>query len=264
MPSAKPRSTRKPTRLDLLREMDGVADERKARNLAWFFKTGPGEYGEGDQFIGLTVPISRKIALRHTHLPLTEISKLLASPIHEHRFVAFEILVAQYERADETGRQQIFDYYLHNTHRANNWDLVDTSCRYIVGRHLVTRPKPHLLLDELASSPMLWERRIAIVSTFAFLANGETKETFRIARKLLNDKEPLIHKAVGWLLREAGKVSRAELVKFLEKHAAKMPRTTLRYAIERFPAEERKQWLSRTRTRPNAELQSLRPLAPEA
>jgi 3-methyladenine DNA glycosylase AlkD len=243
--TGKTTATRQATRLDLQREMEAVADERKARNLAWFFKTGPGEYGEGDQFLGLTVPVSRKIGLRYIHLPLTDISKLLASPIHEHRFVALEILVAQYERADETRRQEIFDFYLQNTHRANNWDLVDTSCRYIVGEHLVARSNllRQALLDQLASSPMLWERRIAIVSTFAFLANGETKETFRIARKLLYDKEPLIHKAVGWLLREAGKVSRPELVRFLEKHAARMPRTTLRYAIERFPPAERKQWL---------------------
>ncbi len=235
-------AVRKATRLDLLRELESVADERKARNLAWFFKTGPGEYGEGDVFLGITVPVSRKIALRYTHLPLAEVAKLLASPIHEHRFVAFEILVAQYEKADEEQRQRIFDFYLQNTHHANNWDLVDTSCRYIVGRHLATRPRG--LLDELASSPMLWERRIAIVSTFAFLTQGETKDTFRIARKLLGDKEPLIHKAVGWLLREAGKVSRPELVRFLEKYAAKMPRTTLRYAIERFSPEERKEWLA--------------------
>ncbi len=230
------------TRLDLLREMEAVADERRARNLAWFFKTGPGEYGEGDIFLGITVPMIRKIALRYTHLPLTDIAKLLASPIHEHRFAALEILVAQYELAEEENRQRIFNFYLQNTHRANNWDLVNTSCRYIVGRHLVTRQRG--LLDDLASSAMLWERRIAIVSTFAFLAHGETKDTFRIARKLLIDKEPLIRKAVGWLLREAGKVSRLELVRFLEKYAGKMPRTTLRYAIERFSPEERKVWLA--------------------
>ncbi len=211
MASTKKIALKKPTRHDLLRELDSVADERKAQNLAWFFKTGPGEYGEGDIFLGITVPVNRKIALRHTHLPLTEIARLLASPIHEHRFVAFEILVAQYDKGNEEQRQRIFDFYLQNTHRANNWDLVDTSCRYIVGEHLVTRPRPYRseLLDKLTLSPMLWERRIAIVSTFAFLARGETKETFRIGRKLLSDKEPLIHKAVGWLLREAGKVSRA-------------------------------------------------------
>ncbi len=251
MPSRKTSpAIRQPTRLDLLREMEAVADERKARNLAWFFKTGPGEYGEGDQFIGLTVPVSRKIALRYTHLAPTDISRLLASPIHEHRFVALEILVAQYERSDQTRRHQIFDFYLQNTCRANNWDLVDTSCRYIVGKHLTACSRAHrdALLDKLASSPMLWERRIAIVSTFAFLADGETRETFRIARKLLNDKEPLIHKAVGWLLREAGKVSRPELIKFLEKYAARMPRTTLRYAIERLSPTERKQWLAKRRS----------------
>jgi 3-methyladenine DNA glycosylase AlkD len=249
MADTKKTAVKKSTRHDLLRELESVADERKARNLAWFFKTGPGEYGEADVFLGITVPVNRKIALRYTQLPLSEIARLLASPVHEHRFAAFEILVAQYERGDEQRRQEIFDFYLQNTHRANNWDLVDTSCRYIVGRHLVKRSR--VLLDELASSPMLWERRIAIVSTFAFLAHGETKDTFRIARKLLNDKEPLIHKAVGWLLREAGKVSRPELERFLEKYAAKMPRTTLRYAIERFDLEERRVWLQfRGRGRP--------------
>jgi 3-methyladenine DNA glycosylase AlkD len=246
MAVAKKIAVKRATRHDLLRELDSMADERKACNLAWFFKTGPGEYGEGDIFLGITVPVSRKIALRHIHLSLTEIARLLASPIHEHRFVAFEILVAQYAKGDEEQRQRIFDFYLQNTHRANNWDLVDTSCRYIVGRHLVARPRPYRsgLLGKLASSPMLWERRIAIVSTFAFLAQGETRDTFRIARKLLKDKEPLIHKAVGWLLREAGKVSRPELVRFLEKYASKMPRTMLRYAIERFSPEERKIWLA--------------------
>jgi 3-methyladenine DNA glycosylase AlkD len=249
MAVAKKIAVKKATRLDLLREMEAVADERKAKNLAWFFKTGPGEYGEGDIFLGITVPVTRKISLRYIHLPLKEITKLLASPIHEHRFAAWEIVVAQYARGDAGLRQKIFDFYLQHTHRANNWDLVDTSCRYIVGEHLLSRPGgiSRRLLDELASSPMLWERRIAIVSTFAFLAHGETKDTFRIARKLLGDKEPLIHKAVGWLLREAGKVSRPELERFLEKHAAKMPRTTLRYAIERFSPAERKSWLRTVR-----------------
>jgi 3-methyladenine DNA glycosylase AlkD len=229
------------TRLDLLREMEAVADERRARNHAWFFKTGPGEYGEGDIFLGVGVPMSRKIALRYTHLPLTDIAKLLASPIHEHRFAALEILVAQYERSEEGCRQEIFDFYLRNTHRTNNWDLVDTSAPYIVGEHLLTRPRG--ILDDLAVSPMLWERRIAMVATLGLVRHRELRDTFRIARKLLNDKEPLIHKAVGWILREAGKVSRPELVRFLEKNSAKMPRTTLRYAIERFSPEERQRWL---------------------
>jgi 3-methyladenine DNA glycosylase AlkD len=230
-------------RTDLLRDLEAVADERKAANLAWFFKTGKGEYGEGDVFLGITVPMSRKIALKYCHLPLADIAKLLASPIHEHRFAALEIIVAQYERGEEDQRQQIFDFYLQQTHRANNWDLVDTSAPYIVGRHLLTRPRG--ILDKLASSPMLWERRIAMVATLGLVRHGELKDTFRIARKLLSDKEPLIHKAVGWILREAGKVSRPELEHFLEKYSAKMPRTTLRYAIERFSPEERKGWLQR-------------------
>ena len=232
---------KKSSRLDLLRELKFVADERKARNLAWFFKTGPGEYGEGDVFLGIAVPLARKIALRHSHLPLPELAKVLASPIHEHRFAALEILVVQYERGDEQRRRDIFDFYLQNTHRANNWDLVDTSAPYIVGEHLLARPRG--ILDQLAASPMIWERRIAMVATLGLVRHGELKDTFRIARKLLGDKEPLIHKAVGWILREAGKVSRPELVRFLERYSAKMPRTTLRYAIERFSAEERKVWL---------------------
>jgi len=233
---------RKGSRLDLLRDLEEAADQRKAANLAWFFKTGKGEYGEGDIFLGITVPKSRKIALRYTHLPLADIAKLLASPIHEHRFAALEILVVQYERGEEERRQEIFDFYVQNTHRTNNWDLVDTSAPYIVGEHL--RGRPRAILEKLAASPLLWERRIAIVATLGLIRHGELKDTFRIARKLLGDKEPLIHKAVGWLLREAGKVSRAELVAFLERHAEKMPRTTLRYAIERFSPEERKLWLT--------------------
>jgi 3-methyladenine DNA glycosylase AlkD len=234
------------TRRDLLREMEAAADERKAANLAWFFKTGKGEYGEGDLFLGITVPASRKIALRYCHLPLADLTKLLASRMHEHRFAALEILVAQYEKGDELHRQEIFDFYLGQTGRVNNWDLVDTSAPYIVGEHLLTRPRG--VLDELAMSESLWERRIAMVSTLGLVRHGELKETFRIARKLIGDKEPLIHKAVGWILREAGKVSRAELERFLEKHAAKMPRTALRYAIERFSAEERKRWLAAGRS----------------
>ena len=246
MPVAKKSAPKKRTRLELLRDLESVADERTAQDLAWFFKTGPGEYGEGDIFLGIAVPTSRKIALRYTHLSLTDIVKLLASPIHEHRFAALEILVAQFEWSEEGHRQEIFDFYLQNTHRTNNWDLVDTSAPYIVGEHLLTRPRG--ILDDLAVSQMLWERRIAVVATLGLVRHGELKDTFRIARKLLSEKEPLIHKAVGWLLREAGKVSRPELVRFLEKYARKMPRTTLRYAIERFSPEERKRWLSGTLT----------------
>ncbi len=228
----------KPSRRNLARDLAQAADPQRAANLAWFFKTGKGQYGEGDRFLGIPVPIQRKIALRYANLPLTDIARLLASALHEHRFAALEILVAQYERATDEARDEIFAFYLQQAHRVNNWDLVDTSAPYIVGEHLKTRSRS--LLDELASSENLWERRIAIVSTLAFLKHGEIEDTFRIAGKLLSDKHDLIHKAVGWALRETGKVSRPALVAFLRKHYRKIPRTALRYAIEHFPPERRK------------------------
>jgi 3-methyladenine DNA glycosylase AlkD len=230
------------TRKHVERALAEVADPQRARNLAWFFKTGKGQYGEGDRFLGITVPLQRKVALRHAALPLQEIARLLHSAFHEHRFTALEILVAQYRKADETRRERIFRFYLRNARRANNWDLVDTSAPYIVGAHLITRPRK--LLDRLAVSPNLWERRIAIVSTHALIRHGEVKDTFRIAEKLLSDQHDLIHKAVGWMLREAGKVSQPALLAFLRRHYKNIPRTTLRYAIERFSAVQRKRILA--------------------
>jgi 3-methyladenine DNA glycosylase AlkD len=223
---------------DLKEELRASADPERARNLAWFFKTGKGQYGHGDRFIGITVPTMRRIAHRYIHLPLADIAKLLASPIHEHRFVALEILVAQYER----GESSIFGFYLKNTRFVNNWDLVDTSAPYIVGQHLLTRPRK--ILYRLAKSRNLWERRIAIVSTQTFIRAGEIEDTFAIATLLLADEHDLIHKAVGWMLREAGKQSPPALLKFLKENYAALPRTTLRYAIERLPAARRKRILS--------------------
>jgi 3-methyladenine DNA glycosylase AlkD len=230
------------TRRQLERELAAVADPKRAANVAWFFKTGKGEYGEGDRFLGISVPEQRRIALRFRTLSFEDISILLGSRIHEHRFAALEILVAQYERAGESLRGEIVEFYLRHTSRINNWDLVDTSAPYIVGEHLRTRPRD--LLDRLAASESLWERRIAIVSTLALVKGGDIADTFRIAAKLLQDKHDLIHKAVGWALRETGRVSRADLVKFLSRHYERLPRTTLRYAIEHFPVEERKLMLS--------------------
>ena len=224
------------------RDLAAVADRKRAKDLAWFFKTGKGEYGEGDRFIGITVPAQRKIALRHVELSFDDVSGLLKSPIHEHRFTALEILVAKYGRADEAHRSRIFAFYLRHAGRANNWDLVDTSAPYIVGAHLKQRPRE--LLDRLATSPNLWKRRIAIVATLALIRDGEIEDTFRIAAKLLRDRHDLIHKAVGWALREAGKVSRSALLSFLRTHYSSVPRTTLRYAIERFPPMERKRILA--------------------
>jgi len=224
---------------DLKRELAAAADPERARNLAWFFKTGKGQYGHGDRFIGLTVPTVRRIAHRYVSLPLTDVETLLASPIHEHRFAALEILVAQHERERS---KAIFDFYLTHTKFVNNWDLVDTSAPYIVGQHLLTRPRK--ILYRLAKSRNLWERRIAIVSTFAFIKAGEIEDTFAIAKLLLKDDHDLIHKSVGWALREAGKQSTSALLKFLKRNYSALPRTTLRYAIERFPRAQRKRMLA--------------------
>jgi 3-methyladenine DNA glycosylase AlkD len=224
---------------DLRKELSAAADPERARSSAWFFKTAKGQYGHGDRFIGLTAPVMRRIAHRYTHLPLADVAKLLASPIHEHRSVALEILVAQYERDNS---KAIFDFYLKHTKFVNNWDLVDGSAPYIVGQHLLTRPRK--ILYRLAKSRSLWERRIAIVSTLTLIRKSEIGETFAIAKLLLADDHDLIHKAVGWMLREAGKQSAPALLRFLKENYSALPRTTLRYAIERFPAPQRKRLLA--------------------
>jgi 3-methyladenine DNA glycosylase AlkD len=231
------------SREQLKRDLASVADSERARSSAWFFKTGKGEYAEGDRFLGIPVPLQRKIALRYRTLSLRDLAHLLASPIHEHRFAALEILVAQYEAGSEAQREKIFDFFLRHSARVNNWDLVDTSAPYIVGEHLRTRPRD--VLYKLAESALVWERRIAIVSTLTFIRHGETEDTFRIAETLLPDKHDLIRKASGWALREAGKVSRPALLSFIERHYGRISRTTLRYAIEHFPPEQRKQILTR-------------------
>jgi 3-methyladenine DNA glycosylase AlkD len=229
-------------RLQLERELAAAENPVCAHHSAGFFKCGAGQYGEGDVFLGLAVPVQRKIALKYPDLPLAELARLLRSKIHEYRFAALEILVRQYESGDDAQRDIIFDFYLRNISGVNNWDLVDTSAPYIVGAHLKKRSRA--LLPRLAKSENLWERRIAIVATFGFLRTGETATTFKIARLLLSDKHDLIHKAVGWALREAGKKARPELLQFLERNYAKLPRVTLRYAIERFTPAERKHILA--------------------
>lgn len=241
-PSSGDREARgKASRRKLERELASLANPERAATSVWFFKTGKGQYGEGDRFLGIAVPLLRKTALRYRSLSLDDLARLLISPIHEYRLAALEILVAQYEAGDDGQRERIFEWYLAHASRVNNWDLVDASAPYIVGEHLRTRPRE--LLDKLSASEILWERRIAIVATFSLIRQGEIADTFRIAKKLLSDKHELIHKAVGWALREAGKVSRSALLSFLEQHYESIPRTTLRYAIERFPASERKEIL---------------------
>lgn len=230
------------SRTELERALKAAADPRRAAAVAKYFKTRKGEYGEGDRFVGIRVPDLRKIARQYIGVGFNDLKRLLDSPIHEFRLAALEILVAQYERANETQRTKIVDFYLSNTARMNNWDLVDAAAPYILGEHLKTRSRR--LLSDLARSENLWERRIAIVATLALIRAGEVHQTYRIARMLLADEHDLIHKAVGWALRESEKISRKALLAFLRQHYDRIPRTALRYAIERFPAERRKKLLA--------------------
>lgn len=233
----------------LLGELREKADPKKAWELQRFFKTGPGEYAEGDVFLGITVPISRKIARRYLDITLPELKKLLSSPIHEARFCALVILVEQFRRLQtQSDEKRYFDFYIEQLKkgRINNWDLVDVSAPTI-GQYLLTRRGALGTLKEMTRSKNLWVRRSAILFTFASLRIGDTKPTLNISTQLLSDDHDLIHKAVGWALREAGKIDSAQLRGYLEKHGKKMSRTTLRYAIEKFSAKERKNWLERTR-----------------
>lgn len=210
--------------------------------LQRFFKTGPGEYGEGDQFLGISVPDVRKLVREYHAVPLAEAIRLLESPWHEARLLALLIMVDQYQRGDAPAQTGIYTAYLAHTDRINNWDLVDTSAAQIVGAHLFTRPRAPL--RKLARSRSLWERRIAIIATAYFIKRNEFEETFAIAEILLEDREDLIHKAVGWMLREVGNRDVAAEKKFLKLHHKTMPRTALRYAIEKFPEKERRAWLA--------------------
>jgi 3-methyladenine DNA glycosylase AlkD len=206
-----------------------------------FFKTGPGEYGEGDKFLGIRVPILRRYAKQFRQLSLSETTRLLKSGYHEERLCALLILVTKYQRGDELEREKIFSLYLKNTQYINNWDLVDSSAHYIVGDHLYTADKQ--ILFDFANSPDLWQRRIAIMSTFYFIRQQEFQVTLDLAEILLKDREDLIHKAVGWMLREIGnRDGKAERL-FLKQHYREMPRTMLRYAIEKFPQPEREKYL---------------------
>lgn len=232
----------RPTARAVQTALRALADPVRAAGSARFFKTGPGEYGEGDRFRGIRVPAQRGVARTFRTLPLGEVERLLDSPFHEDRFVALEILVMQFEAGDATTRTRVFRFYLAHTRRINNWDLVDTSARYIVGAYLFERPRGPLF--RLARSRHLWERRIAMVATHDWISRGEVADAYAVARLLLDDPHDLMHKAVGWTLREAGVVDRAALLAFLRKHYARMPRTALRYAIEHLPPAQRKRILA--------------------
>jgi 3-methyladenine DNA glycosylase AlkD len=232
----------------LIKELKSKGNPLKAKLLAGFFKTEKGQYGEGDIFLGITVPESRKIAHKYYELPLSDVSKIIKNKYHEVRLVAILILLHKYRQAstrqDLVENKKIVDFYLSQTRYINNWDLVDLSASYIVGDYLLNKNKNILL--KLAKSKNLWERRIAIISTFGFIYKGESKWTFRIIKILMNDKHDLIHKACGWMLREVGKrVSESDLTTFLDEYGTTMQRTMLRYAIERLPEQKRLYYLKR-------------------
>ncbi len=219
-------------------ELDKIKNPAKAKFLSRFFKTGKGEYGEGDQFLGITVPAQRNVAKRHLNASFVDLKELLSSPMHEHRLTALIILTEKYKISDAPGKKKIADFYLRNIAHVNNWDLVDLSADKILGAYV--HDKDRKILYNLVKSKNLWERRISIISTFAFIKRNEFGDTLKLAEILLRDEQDLIHKAVGWMLREIGKRDRNVEEKFLAKHHKNMPRTTLRYAIERFGKEERK------------------------
>jgi len=222
-------------------QLKKLASPQKAKILQGFFKTGPGEYGEGDIFLGITVPQLRGVAKAWLSLNEDGILVFLQSPVHEERLLALIILVEQFAQTTPGRQERIFQLYLQNTPFINNWDLVDLSAPKIVGKFLAD--KDRAILYHLARSSLLWERRIAIVATFYFIKNKQWDDTLAISRQLLADREDLMHKAVGWMLREAGKQSVPALEDFLKKHSRTMPRTMLRYAIERFPEAKRKTYL---------------------
>ncbi len=225
---------------NLQKDVKKLENKKKAKVLAGFFKTGEGEYGFGDVFLGIPVPESRKIALKYRDLGFEDILQLLRSEIHEERLIALLILVHQFQH-DEMLQRRIYEFYLKNTKFVNNWDLVDSSADKIIGAYLADKPKT--VIYKLAKSSNLWERRIAMISTFYFIKNNEFDEAIGVAEVLISDENDLIQKAVGWMLREVGNRDRKAEEKFLKKYHKVMGRTALRYAIEKFTENERKNYL---------------------
>lgn len=218
-------------------ELQALSDDEKREIYPKFFKAGKGEYGEGDRFLGVTVPNIRAIAKQYKNISLNEIRELMQSEWHEVRLCALLIMVEKNKKKDETLRQQLFDLYLSQTDRINNWDLVDLSCRFIVGEYLLDKSRD--ILYQLAQSPLLWDNRIAIVSTYAFIRKGQLEDTYALSDLMMHHPHDLMHKAIGWMLREAGKRDSERLYDYVMSHRADMPRTMLRYAIEKFSPKER-------------------------
>jgi len=227
------------------KEIQALSNRGRAHDLQKFFQTAPGQYGEGDVFLGLTVPQVRLIAKENKAISLKEIEVLISSKFHEVRLCALIIMTLQYKSAKKRGeKKKIFDVYMKamTAGYINNWDLVDVTAP-IIGEYLIDTEDPYVLLHKLSKSKSLWQRRVSVVFTFAFIRAGDIEPTFEMAEKLLHDKHDLIHKAVGWALREAGKLNGIALRDFLSTHSHEMPRTMLRYSIEKFSERERKKWL---------------------
>ncbi|MDO8508005.1 MAG: DNA alkylation repair protein [bacterium] len=222
---------------ELKNDLRSLADKSRIPDYQRFFKTGKGEYGEGDIFLGIVVPNIRKVARKYKELDVADISKLVSSQVHEERFCALVIMTLRYPKDKDT----FYNLYLQNLKYINNWDLVDVTCPRIVGDYLLD--KPRYILYKFAKSQNLWQKRIAIISTFMFIRNDDFDDTLNLSEILLHDKHDLIHKAVGWSLREVGNRAKVVEVDFLKRHYKTMPRTALRYAIEKFPEDERKKYL---------------------
>jgi len=227
---------------ELIKDFEKLRNQQKAKVLSGFFKTGKGEYGEGDVFLGIVVPTQRKLAKKYAGLALGDLQHLLDSKIHEHRLTALFILIGRYKKSAENERERIVKFYLRNARKINNWDLVDLSAPNILGDYLLDKDKA--VLYKLASSKNLWERRIAMLAAFRFIRENKFDDALRIAETLLKDKHDLIHKSAGWMLREIGKRDLPSEERFLKKHHKVMPRTMLRYAIERLPESKRKIYLA--------------------
>jgi len=231
----------------LIKEIKSHENKPQAAGLQRFFKTGPGQYGAGDRFLGLKVPLQRLLARKYANLPLSDIGTLLESKIHEFRMIGLFILVDQYEKADgRAQKRKIVDFYLVHSAHINNWDLVDLSVYKILGDFLLDDKQALRILERLAESENLWRRRMAMVATYAFIKKGRVEPTLLLAEKLLKDEHDLIHKAVGWMLREMGKrIDKQKLTDFLDKHYRRMPRTALRYAIEHLSPRQRQRYLAK-------------------
>jgi 3-methyladenine DNA glycosylase AlkD len=227
---------------DIIKDIKSYADQNIASHSQKFFKTGKGEYGEGDRFLGIRVPILRKLSKKYRDIPTKIAIKLLKNEYHEIRLLALFILTIRYQKAKTKEEQkEIYDLYLQHTIYINNWDLADSSANKIVGAYLVDKDRE--ILYRLATSNSLWERRVSIISTFAFVKIGQYQDTLKLANMLLTDKEDLIHKAVGWALREVGKKDKKTLVDFLDIYYKTMPRVMLRYSLEKFTKEERVKYM---------------------